>query len=745
MAIGSITVDLLAKTGSFETDLNRAAKLSEQRAKDIEKSFTGIATAVAAGAAAAGAAVVALGSQTIDQLAQLDDMTQKTGASVERLSQIQQTATAFGQDFGTIDDAISRLAKGMATVDSETNKTQKALAALGLSARDTGGALRDPADLLVEVAKALQGYEDGASKAALATDLFGKSGAALLPFLNDLSENVDQFKGASAEAAAEAARFQDQLNRMKAEFQGLAQSITADVLPILNRFLETINTIRQTSITGFLFSSGAETDNPGQRLQEINRQLDDIAKKKAELDPSKGVANKLNDIIFGDVADLTRQEKVLQNQKSYLQGVQQLQALANKGGQDQNDRMQGGKSVLNYTTGNAPATPNVRVSVAGQSQMEKDIEAANKLIESLKTQAATFGKSEAEALRYKLTLQGLPQALIDTASALKEQVTDMQTAQRVMQDMEAEYERQQEMVAANAAQIAQSLMTQEQLENDSYNRRIEALKLYGQQSVEAAAESNALIEAENDRHAVALVDIQNRQIADANSFIIAQQQVDQQHLSGAEQLASNLYSILQKSGEENSALGTALFAAMKGIQVAQILVQTEVAAAMVQAGLTASAATAAALVPFPGGQAILAAGIASATAQAAITRAIGYANAGLVAGMAISGQRANGGPVEAGKQYIVGERGREAFIPTTSGMIIPNHVLESGGTAKENITIVNNTRGRIDSVQTRQISATEKALIIDEAISAFASDMSNPNGRSSRAMQRNLNVQRSRV
>lgn len=738
MAIGQITVDLLAKTGSFETDLNRAAKLSERRAKEIDQAFNAAAAGIAAGAVAAGAAVVAFGSQAVDSLAQLDDMSQKTGASVERLSQLQQTATAFGQDFGTIDDAISRLAKGMATVDSETNKTQKALAALGLSARDTSGALRDPAELLVQVAKALQGYEDGASKAALATDLFGKSGASLLPFLNDAAENVDQFTGATKESAEQASKLQDGLNRMKAEFQALAQSITADALPTLNRFLELVNNIRKTSVTGFLFTSGDETENAGQRLQEINRQLADIAKQKAELDPSKGAANKLNDLIFGDVADLSRQEKVLQNQKSYLLGVQQLQALANKPAPDQTERgMAGSKAVLDYTTGNPPKTPK-----GPKSQFDKDLEAAKKLIESLKTQAETFGQSEAEAVRYKLTLQGLPQAIIDTATALQQQVSDMKLSDQVTKAMEEEFERQREAQAEQAQQIAQSLMTQEQLENESYNRRLEALRTYGQQSEAAAAEANALIEAEGVRHAAALVEIQNQQVQQQSAFVTAQQSVDAQQLAGVEQFTSNLYSLMEQSGEQNSALGKALFAGMKALQVAQIIVQTEVAAAMVQAGLTSAAAQTAALAG-PAGPAVLAAGIAAATTSAMITRAIGYANAGLVAGMAIAGQRANGGPVEAGKQYIVGERGREAFIPTTSGMIVPNHVLESQG-SKENITIVNNTRGRIDSVQTRQISATEKAIIIDEAISAVASDMANPNSRTSRAQSRNWNVQRSR-
>jgi len=38
----------------------------------------------------------------------------------------------------------------------------------------------------------------------------------------------------------------------------------------------------------------------------------------------------------------------------------------------------------------------------------------------------------------------------------------------------------------------------------------------------------------------------------------------------------------------------------------------------------------------------------------------------------VSGARANGGPVEAGKRYLVGERGPEIFAPSRSGQIIPN-------------------------------------------------------------------------
>ena len=48
----------------------------------------------------------------------------------------------------------------------------------------------------------------------------------------------------------------------------------------------------------------------------------------------------------------------------------------------------------------------------------------------------------------------------------------------------------------------------------------------------------------------------------------------------------------------------------------------------------------------------------------------------------VDGARANGGPVSAGKRYLVGERGPEIFAPRTSGQIIPN----GGGSRSDNRT-----------------------------------------------------------
>jgi len=53
-----------------------------------------------------------------------------------------------------------------------------------------------------------------------------------------------------------------------------------------------------------------------------------------------------------------------------------------------------------------------------------------------------------------------------------------------------------------------------------------------------------------------------------------------------------------------------------------------------------------------------------------------------VFGSLFGGFRASGGPVEAGRAYITGEAGRELFIPSVSGSIVPNHQLGSFSTGR---------------------------------------------------------------
>lgn len=68
-------------------------------------------------------------------------------------------------------------------------------------------------------------------------------------------------------------------------------------------------------------------------------------------------------------------------------------------------------------------------------------------------------------------------------------------------------------------------------------------------------------------------------------------------------------------------------------------------------------------------------GSASGGGTGAATSAVGSGIVGFIKGLF----RAEGGPVNAGKPYIVGERGPELFVPGASGNVVPNNQLGAGG------------------------------------------------------------------
>lgn len=663
MSIGQIVVDLLARTGSFNTDLDRSAKNAQKRAKEIDKAMNDAGKKIGAGLAVVGLAAGVMAKNAIDSLAELDDMAQKTGAAVEGLSKIQQTAVAFSQDMGEVDAAITKLAKGMVDTEDESNKTAHALAALGLSAKDASGNMRDPAELFTDIAKKLQEYQDGAQKAALMNDLFGKSGANLLPFMNDLAENVDKFTGASKEAAAEAARFQDQLGAMRVGISNLAQSIMGDALPSLNAFIEKMQVIQKTSITGWLFTSGKEEQNAGARLKEIRGQLDGLSKQRADFDKASPLAKLFS---ADDAKILDAQIATLQKQKSYLEGIQQMQALA-VGGTDQNDRkMNPARVALNYTPAGGKGKSAGRTSSAIsefdrylenlQRQLERtrDLTVAEQLLTDI--QMGRLGKVSAAQQEQ---LMGLAQQ-IDAAKAQEEAEKKRreleQEGQRVfeqtrtpLENLNAEYERLNKLLDAGA------------IEWDTYNRAINAAqdefdKLYDKVD---KTKSEMDVFAENAA--------KNMQDAFADFFFDPFE-------GGLKGMASNFEKAIRRMAAEGAAadLTKSLFGSFGGGGGG-----TGLFGSLIGAGLGLIGANSI------GGLAGDAMGMSIGGTYGTATQAGLDDLIGSLAG------RAGGGPIVAGAAVMTGETGRELFIPNTAGRILPAEqtARAMGGSS----TTVNNT------------------------------------------------------
>lgn len=72
-------------------------------------------------------------------------------------------------------------------------------------------------------------------------------------------------------------------------------------------------------------------------------------------------------------------------------------------------------------------------------------------------------------------------------------------------------------------------------------------------------------------------------------------------------------------------------------------------------------------------------------------------------GLGFGGGRATGGPVDPSQFYMVGEHGRELFVPDVPGTIVPNHALSSFGSGGgSSLTVHVDARGATDPAMVRR-------------------------------------------
>lgn len=247
---GTVTLNLDANSVKLLRELQKSEKASRRTATNMRKEFAAAFKAVAAATVAAGAAFGALAKQSIDAQDRLSKLSQTTGVSTEALSQLEYAAKLSGSSLDGLQTGLLRLSRTASDAANGLSTAQRAFNAIGVSAKNQDGTLKDTEQLLLEVAEKFAGIEDGAAKAAVAQELFGRSGASLIPFLNQgkdgiqaLREEADQLGlTIGGKAAKSAEQFNDNLTRVRSAFDGLIAQATQAMLPMLealsDRFVE---------------------------------------------------------------------------------------------------------------------------------------------------------------------------------------------------------------------------------------------------------------------------------------------------------------------------------------------------------------------------------------------------------------------------------------------------------------------------------------------------------------------------
>jgi len=168
----------------------------------------------------------------------LDKMSKRTGMSVESLSELGFAAEQSGSSLEDVEKGVKAMERVIGAAASGAAAAADALATLGLSAEQLLALA--PEDRFAAIAQRLNALSDPALRAAAAMKVFGRSGTALLPMLEDLPQLRAEARRLgvvmSAEDAKAAAVFHEALVKLWAALRSLAVTVGSALAPLLTEW-----------------------------------------------------------------------------------------------------------------------------------------------------------------------------------------------------------------------------------------------------------------------------------------------------------------------------------------------------------------------------------------------------------------------------------------------------------------------------------------------------------------------------
>lgn len=240
MAIATLSIDLVAQLGQLQAGMDKAGRLAEKNAAQIEAAYSkaakvGQVLGAALGGAISVAGITAFVRATVDGIDKLNDLADATGASVENLSALEDIGARTGHSIDTVGDAVIKLNKVLGDAKPGSDIARQ-LEGIGLSVSELQRV--DPAEALRRFAVALSGFADDGNKARMVQDLLGKSAGQLAPFLRDLADAGALNGKVTAEQAAEADKFNKMLASIDKNVTDAARALSGPLVQALNSTIE---------------------------------------------------------------------------------------------------------------------------------------------------------------------------------------------------------------------------------------------------------------------------------------------------------------------------------------------------------------------------------------------------------------------------------------------------------------------------------------------------------------------------
>jgi hypothetical protein len=510
MELGALSVRLGANTSDLTRGLNQA-KSSLNGFESSVGSLSGVLKGLFAALSVQQFTVFIKG--TINAADEIGKLSQKLGVGTEELSKLQYAADLAGVSSGELTASLSRLTKGMSDAANGTGDALRGFQALGIQVKAADGSLRSSSDIMGDVADAFARMEDGANKTALAINLFGRSGANLIPLLNggrqaikEAGDELAQFGGViTPDAARKAEIFNDNLTRLQTAVKGVGMAIANDMLPFLTRLSNEFLVAEKNSLSFFdklQLGLRSPFKNYQQLISDIDRELADLGDSTSlRFDAEKAAS--------------------LQRQRNYYAEMAQIQALAGAN-EEYTDFISRRLMPKPETKTAGPSLVDPKLAEAERKQLEDRIKVIQ---ESLMTE------SQLAQAKYDRDLKSLEEANakgIRIEGGYNKAIQDLQTAhQQKMWEIEAtspeamaaqkaakrqiEYENQ---LRDKLTALQNSLLSEEDLQMQKFAKEIEILNQSLANKYLTEEEWNKMFQELEQRHWDTIYGIRNRGMSD---------------------------------------------------------------------------------------------------------------------------------------------------------------------------------------------------------------------------------------
>ncbi len=300
-------------------DSSGAVKAIERVRKELGALDSVSKAAFSLGGAISAAGLVAYTKSIIDAADALNEMSERTGISVENLGRLQYAAKLSGVESDQLGKSLQALSGEIVAAAGGSESAIAKFKRLGVSVLDTTTKQIRPANaVLLDLADAFALLPEGTERSARAAELFGaKLGGVMVPFLAQgrvgieaLGDEIERLGGLmSAETAKAAAEFNDNLDRLKTTSSAAGISIANALLPTLNKLTNEFVTARGAGF-GFLSAlSLTGTIGPVEKqIERITARLKELNAEKARGE-GRGLAGAMSGKTVID--DIAQQEKLL--------------------------------------------------------------------------------------------------------------------------------------------------------------------------------------------------------------------------------------------------------------------------------------------------------------------------------------------------------------------------------------------------------------------------------------------------